>query len=819
MVSFENPEMFWLIIPVLIAGIYLLKKGAKRGLIISRIIVAILLITALASPFILVARITSDTNPNIVVISDETESMEIFSNGSATDLYEALTAKTPTSIVRLTGDSTALGDAIVQYSTGDNQIVLVSDGNSNTGEDVETALQFAKEMGTTVYYVQPEVQYNDISVEIEGDKTVVRNNENQFNLVVTQAMNQEITYKYELYSDDTLISSRTITQTERTKTIPITQVKFKTLGAHTLRAKITPSSYDYDPINNEFYKAIYVIPKPKIRTIGLDVNSPLADILLNLYDVSRTGELDNIDNYKALVIDNTNANTFTEADVKVLENYLNEGNGIIVVGGENAYNFGGYLDSPIETILPVTSKPTDWSGGRNVVLLLDISPSTTAHQTLGDILGNALNILNNEKLRDAYVGVIAFGSQGKDVSGGLQFIGVASTLDSLQSEIEKLTPSATSETSLDQGLAIAQGWLKDEHGEMDIIIISDGGIEKSYDASLKIAKEIVSSDVNLYYIHIKSSAPSQMDSYGNYYAEDLMNAVGGVYFPINMGERANIQFNDLQQTQNQNDTGTLGTYPLIELNTKHFITKNIDIEGSVTGYNDVTPKAGADRLIITNTGKPILTTWRYGLGRVAALTTDNGLGANSMWATELYSGNNSKLISSTVNWAIGNPIEKTGAVVEAPDTWYGTPGTIQLTMYDEGIPTLKLDGKTVDLSLTGTNVYEAVIEPEPIGMHDLSGYPVAVNYALEYRNMGLNEDILNLVKANGGTIYKSVSAARSGIFEEAQTNSEKLVKDTVSQKIYFLLAALIIFLGEVTIRRIKEIKEMKQQEKEIRHEA
>jgi hypothetical protein len=549
------------------------------------------------------------------------------------------------------------------------------------------------------------------------------------------------------------------------------------------------------------------------------VNSPLADILLNLYDVSRTGELDNIDNYKALVIDNTNANTFTEADVKVLENYLNEGNGIIVVGGENAYNFGGYLDSPIETILPVTSKPTDWSGGRNVVLLLDISPSTTAHQTLGDILGNALNILNNEKLRDAYVGVIAFGSQGKDVSGGLQFIGVASTLDSLQSEIEKLTPSATSETSLDQGLAIAQGWLKDEHGEMDIIIISDGGIEKSYDASLKIAKEIVSSDVNLYYIHIKSSAPSQMDSYGNYYAEDLMNAVGGVYFPINMGERANIQFNDLQQTQNQNDTGTLGTYPLIELNTKHFITKNIDIEGSVTGYNDVTPKAGADRLIITNTGKPILTTWRYGLGRVAALTTDNGLGANSMWATELYSGNNSKLISSTVNWAIGNPIEKTGAVVEAPDTWYGTPGTIQLTMYDEGIPTLKLDGKTVDLSLTGTNVYEAVIEPEPIGMHDLSGYPVAVNYALEYRNMGLNEDILNLVKANGGTIYKSVSAARSGIFEEAQTNSEKLVKDTVSQKIYFLLAALIIFLGEVTIRRIKEIKEMKQQEKEIRHEA
>ncbi|MDI3487185.1 MAG: hypothetical protein PWQ50_2405 [Methanolobus sp.] len=155
-----------------------------------------------------------------------------------------------------------------------------------------------------------------------------------------------------------------------------------------------------------------------------------------------------------------------------------------------------------------------------------------------------------------------------------------------------------------------------------------------------------------------------------------------------------------------------------------------------------------------------------------------------MWATELYSGNNSKLISSTVNWVIGNPIEESGAVVEADDTWYGTPTTIELTMYDEGIPTLKLDDETLDLSLTGTNVYEAVIEPDSIGMHYLSGYPVAVNYALEYRNMGVNE----------------------------------LVKESVSQKYYFLIAALILFLGEVIIRRMKEIKEMKQQEKEIRHE-
>ncbi len=813
MVQLESPEMLWLIIPALIAGLYLLKKGTKKGLIISRIVVAILLIIALASPFTLVPRITTDDNPDLVIISDETDSMELFVNGTASELYEAMTAKTSASLVRLTGDSTALGDAIVQYATGDNQIVLVTDGNSNTGEDLEDALQFAKETGTTVYYVQPELETNDMSVQIVGDKTVILKNENQFDIVVSQAMDQEISYNYELYSDDTLIRSGKVTQTTREKSLPVTQVKFTKLGAHTLKAIIKPSGSDVDSINNQYYKAVYAIPKPTIRAIGLETNSPLADILLNLYDVSTSGELNNIDTKKAIIIDNTHANSFTEADVKELEDYLNDGRGIVVVGGDRSYNYGDYLDSPIEEILPVLSKPTDWSGGRNIVLVLDISQSTAAHGTIADILGNAINILHNDNLRDAYLGVIAFGSEGMDVSGGLQFLGTASNLEFLESEMATLTPGSTSETSLNEGLAIADGWLDNEVGELEIIIISDGGIEQSYDESLKVAEDIVDKGVNLYYIHIRSSAPSQVDDHTNFYAETLMNEVGGVYFHLDEGERANIEFEDLQQTEDE-ETADIGTYPLIEYNTKHFITKDIEIEGSITGYDDVTPKAGADRLIITSTGKPVLTTWRYGLGRVAALSTDNGQGGENMWATQLYSGNNSKLISSTVNWAIGNPREETGAVVDAPDTWYGTPVTIELTMYDEGIPTLKLDGDALDLSLTGNNVYEAVINPSPIGLHDLSGYPVAVNYALEYRDVGLNEELPALIKSSGGSTY-SVNEARAKLFEEAQGNSEKLVRDSVSQKIYFLLAALIIFLGEVILRRIKEIKEMKKLQQEI----
>jgi hypothetical protein len=807
MVSFEHPEMFWLILPVLIGGIYLLRKATKKGLIISRIIVVALLIIALASPYTLSPRVTVDDNPNIVLISDETESMDIFDKQAATNLYESLASKTPTTLVRLTGDKTALGDAIMQYSTGDNQIVMVTDGNSNSGADLEDALKFAQDIGTTVYYVQPDLTSNDITAQITGDKTVIVNNVNQFDMIISQAGTGEISYRYELYINDQLARSANVVQEGRQKTITLHDIKFSKLGKHTMKLVIIPSGGDSDNINNEFYKSVYAIPKPKITAIGLETGSPLAYSLQNLYAVSTATDLSSIDGKKSIVIDNTHANSFSQSDVTKLKAFLNDGHGIVVVGGDRSYNYGNYLDSPIEEILPVVSRPTDWTGGRNVVVLLDVSFSTAAHGTQGDVLGNAIHILENENLRDAYMGVIAFGTEGYDVSDGLVYLGTASNLELLRSRIETLTPASTSQTSLNEGLLVAQEWLDNEAGELDIIIISDGGIEQSYDSSLAIAKEIKGEGVNLYYIHIRSSAPSQYNQNQVAFAQLLMQEVDGVYFKLEQGERANIVFNELPEPSEENET-VFGTFPLIELNTQHFITRNVEVEGEITGYNDVTPKAGADRLVITATGKPVLTTWRYGLGRVAAITTDNGERGGNRWGTALYSGNNSKMVSSTVNWAIGNPREETGAVVEAPDTWYGTPADVVLTMYDTGIPILKLNGKNVDLSLTGNNVYEASVSPDTIGVHDLSGYPIAVNYALEYRDVGLNENLPSLIRAYGGNTYTE-DEARANLLTEAQQKSQKLVRDIVSHKMYFLLAALIIFLGEVIVRRIREIREMK----------
>jgi hypothetical protein len=820
-IALESPQMLLLIVPVIIAGFYLLRK-TKTKLVEWRMFVAIILILALAAPYTTVTQTTNEEDPSLVLVQDQTASMGIFPEGAGTDLYEALAAKTPTTLVPLTGEKTPLGDAVTQYSGLGNQIVLVTDGNSNSGKDLTEALEFAKETNTTVYLVQPELETNDLSVEILGDKKVVVDNQNEFEIVVRQASEKSVSYFLEVFVDGVLSQSRQFTQNTRNNTIPINQA-FTTLGAHSISVKISEvSGGDLNEINNEFSKSLYVIPKPKLTLITGETDSPLAKVLSSLYEVSvANGYPGNITDSKVLVLDNQFIDSFSEAQTKEIKNYVSNGGGLIVVGGDRAYNYGNYLNSSLEEILPVVSKPSEFKGGRNLILVLDVSPSTVAHGTQSDILSNAVNILGNDNLKDANVAVVAFGNAAYDVSGGFVFMGLPQNVAILKDKVSKLTPTNQTETSLDQGLGIAKQMFEGKDGELDAIIISDGGIEESYDQSLQIARELKDMGVNLFFIHISSPAPSQADKSRNYYAEMLMKELGlddGVHYQhIEMGERANIVFEKTDESPDESqdeETEDLGYYSLLEYSPDHFITRSVNLtNATITGYNQVTPKAGAERLVITVTGQPVLTTWRFGLGRVAAFTTDNGKGEGTLWASKLYSGSNSKLISGMTNWAIGNPQAEEGAVVEAPDTWLGTPSDLTLIMYDEGIPQLKLDGAQLDLALTGRNTYEASVNPVNIGVHDISGYPLAVNYPLEYRDVGLNNDLESLIAATGGKVYTE-KEARASLLKDARQNSQKVSDEHVSLKIYVLLAALVLYLGEVLVRRIREMRKLRQSQGE-----
>jgi len=102
----------------------------------------------------------------------------------------------------------------------------------------------------------------------------------------------------------------------------------------------------------------------------------------------------------------------------------------------------------------------------------------------------------------------------------------------------------------------------------------------------------------------------------------------------------------------RNDRIAPVSFELLGAGRKLADNKNVELAAKVTGLNFVVPKQAARTLVTTNGGDSVLSVWRFGLGRVVSLTTDDG----NKWSGELLSQKNSKLITKSINW-LTNPID------------------------------------------------------------------------------------------------------------------------------------------------------------------
>lgn len=807
--QFAHPLVFLLISPVVLGGLYAVRRGVSKYLILSRVIILCLLITALASPFTMGMTTVKDDAPRITVLTDKTMSMDIFNKDTGQKIYEAIKSKTPTTFREFAGMTSPVGDEIISASEN-NHIVLVSDGNTNSGKDLSDAITFVSKTGTRVFAVNQKLLHNDMSLEIAGAKNLIIGNENVFNIVVRQA-GDSARYRLDVKVDNDPVNlpdeSKNIDQKERTKTIPFSYT-FKTLGTHRVEATITPEGEDWFPINNKFYKSVYVVPKPKVLAITDDTGSPLYQIIESLYAVDRTGSIpDDLTKYRTVIIDNKGA-AMLGSDY--LKNYVGGGGGLVVVGGDASYDKGKYNNSPVEAMLPIISRAAEYRGGRNLVIVLDASGSTSGEDAttklsfIGLIDANALNIVD-KVARDSTVGVVAFG--GVTAVTNMLSMGSDANRAELKKFINDIGPKGgDNPTDLENGLREAEKMLNSVTGTKEIIVFSDGNMPpEGVEAIKKTAIDLKNNNIRMQFVQILLAYETEKIP-NRLYNEIAIAAREPTAVVLNPDERAStliIEEPGVTPGPTPEPTPeTIHEYPLAAIDTNHFITKYINLTASVTGYNDVTPKLGADRLVATTKGKPIITTWGFGLGRVVAFTTDNGAGM-TIWASAVYSGENARLISGMINWAIGDPRGKEGVVVQAEDIWGGTPGRVIVT--SNTVPQLKLDGREIPLSSTGSTTYETTINPDKDPWHDLSGYGIALNYPIEYREVGFNDKLKTIIESNGGRVYEE-DEVEGLLFMDIKEKATRTVEAPQSEKELFLLAALILFLAEVIIRRMKDYR-------------
>ncbi len=741
------------------------KRKTRRLMYFTRTLLVLLFLGAIASPYVQTQKVI-EGDPYIDLLVDNSTSMALFHDVSA-GLAGNLEKRTTTEVKTVgTGTSSNVGDAVLGSIKPGGSVLLVSDGNANTGADLSDVALFAAKMNATVNAIRLTPIKNDASVEIVGPEKTLESAENSFTVLIRRvgdikAVNLQVALDGEIIYD------------QMTPQNSVTITRKLAEGTHRITAKIAVA--DHFSNNNVFYKTIRAVPQPRILLYS-EKSTPLETLLKQLYTVEPSASLPvNLNDYYAVVVNDIPADRL-DSSTDALNDFIADGNGMVVFGGENSYDRGNYRNSLFETILPViVGNPEKKPGDNAIAIVVDVSGSQGA--PFGRFANTAefskaatLDIMKNVKL-DTPLALIAFNTQAYLLSEPSPVF----AKQNAEELIGRLRWGGG--TNIAAGILKAVQVLGTVSGSKNIVLFSDGKTQNEA-AAYEAARFAANSGVKIYTVGVGPTTNENT-------MMDIAEITNGVYFRATDESRLKILFGSADEQEAKS-----GRMDLVVLNKNHFITHDYDPNVTLYGFNQVSPKGAGRMLAITSTGSPVLTVWRLGLGRVASLSVDDG----SKWAGSLLAGGNSKLISRTVNWAIGDPERKSLSFVEAKDTRLNEPSLITVK---SDIPPSATE---VVFYKIDENLYTGSLLPGQVGFQEVAGAAFAVNYEAEFGDIGVNKELENIVASTGGRIFDASDI--KGIVDFAKTRAKREVNAKEYLRWIFLVLAIAVFLLEIFIRRI-----------------
>lgn len=486
-----------------------------------------------------------------------------------------------------------------------------------------------------------------------------------------------------------------------------------------------------------------------------------------------------LSNYDCIIIANVPAETFTHDQMEIIRsNVYDQGCGLIMLGGPDSFGAGGYQTTPIEAALPVDCeiKAAKAAGKGGLVLIMHASEMADGNKWQKEIAKLAIQRLGPEDM----VGVTQYGfGGGSGVNWHIPFQRVgdrdSSSRKNLLAKVDSMMPGDMPD--FDPFLRAAVDTLKDEKHGLSVkhsIVISDGdpnfsgpGIAALTEMAEKgitlttvgVATHGVNEDAKM-----KKMAESTKDGNGKtgtFYKVTNPNQLPGIY--IKESRRVSQSFihdkpfvpttvggagtSDVLAPGLPNPLPGLGGF--VRTTKKENVLSFMALEGP-TPYPD-------QRF-------PLLASWRYGLGKAVAFTSDARtvpgsatLGWDKDWASsDMYQ----KFWEQVVNWAMREAERgRLGLVTEYRD------GKVRITAdvrdeKDRPLSGLTLRGAvtppnapapgekapTVEFKPKGGGIYEAEFPAEEAG-----SYFVNVQAAEAERG------------ADGTVKLKTIDAARAGV--------------------------------------------------------
>lgn len=666
----ENPTALWLILPaILLLVVSIVQRKGNIFSLLLRTLTFSLLAVALAQPF----RSQSRETAELTALIDVSESISARGEQALLSLLtryqkEELTlhlfpfaknfGKTPVLVsaqtkpeeiqqqlqtlkADLDRGQTDIGAALKGFvaRVESSSVLLLSDGFETTG----ASDQAAQSAGVRIFPLVPEEEaflnsglslssLHAPNVSGAGDiveiRTSTMNHQGQVESAWDKARASNEAGRLEIFLDkEKLFSNSLAVPTNEEKLVTVKTSPLQG-GLHRVRAVLLDNQ---QKILSEMHRWISVKEKSKLLLLSgnQDDRRVLAKLLgLKGYAVEDivadglTKIPTEFKNYSGIIINNVAKRQLPSEFLPQLEGYVEQGGGLLLIGGERSYGLGGYIDSPLEKLSPLKFVPPQTTKRRlntAVALVIDKSRSMIHEGKIEAAKLAALRAITAMKNED-YIAVIGFDSAPFVI---IRLSRVSEVRPIAEHRLENLT--AAGRTNLLPAMVQARRSLAEaEAGRKHIIILSDGKLPISGNDYVDEISRMRSAGITV------SGVALGMDADVPFMKLLAKYGKGAFYHTLDPSNLPEVFMHDIKVTTGEKTMKESESFP-VHAGNDGISSTLVSEFPTIKGFVETLPKEGANLELVTEGDEklsPVLASWRYGQGKVIAFTSD----ANGRWS-------------------------------------------------------------------------------------------------------------------------------------------------------------------------------------------
>ena len=654
--------------------------------------------------------------------------------------------------------------AAILPQDSERRIVLLSDGQQNL-EDALQEAQLLQQQGIRLDIV-PLPAFNGPEARIDGlNAPTILHTHERFLLHTRffSTVAQHVTFR--LYLDQALLLQQSLQLNGGEQEVTFT-LQAPPAGFHTYRITMD-APLDTISQNNQAAAFVNVQGPPHVLIIegrpdaGHNIAASLQATHIDVTVGSPTDmpmTLEGLANFNAVVLADVPAADLGSTRMLALQSFVRDlGRGLVVSGGENSYGVGGYASTPLEETLPLKMEIPQHKDTPTIAVVLIIESLENASE-VNISKEAAKGVVSLLTPRDRIAVSAAFGSLAIPM-------GYVTNKAAIDQAIDALAPNDPPNYQADL-VAAETALLHTDAKIKHVILLGDGDARDSYATQvLKMASEHISLSVvgtNIgSYDDLTMMQQIAAWGKGRFYRADNPNAIPQIL---------------LDETRQAARRAIIEEPFVPAIIGPHPILTGLSSLPRLTGYIATTPKAAAQVVLVSHLDDPVLAVWQYGLGRVAAWTSD----ALGLWTSNwLHWSDAARWWANLVTWTISTPEsqlivngEIVGGnghiIVDLPSETSFTSGPINQQQAQVKIIAPDLSQQTVTLQPTAPGRWEGNFPTTQVGAYLLrvtwqargssnTGSPsqlttttgLVVPYSPEFSNSGTDLRFLNLLAHAG----------------------------------------------------------------------